>query len=166
MARVILICGGLCCGKTTYAERLRGEGRAVILSVDELMLSMFGPDAGADHDKYAARAQSYLFALAESVLEAGVDVILDWGFWTRRSREAAREYFGARGIPCELHYIDIGEAEWRARIAKRNGDVERGDVRAYFVDDGLAAKFRSRFEPPEDGEIDVRVGVEGEREYP
>ena len=157
MARVILICGRLCCGKTTYAEKLRGGDRAVILSADELMLSMFGPDAGADHDKYSARARSYLLSLAASVVGAGVDAILDWGFWTRRSRDEAREYFRSRGIPCELHYIDIDDDEWRSRISRRNADVERGAVRAYFVDEGLMAKFRSLFEPPEDGEADVLV---------
>ena len=157
MARVILICGRLCCGKTTYAEKLRGGGSAVILSADELMLTMFGPDAGADHDKYSARARSYLFSLAASVVGAGVDAILDWGFWTRRSRDEAREYFRSRGISCELHYISICDDEWRSRISRRNADVERGAVRAYFVDEGLLAKFRSLFEPPGDGEVDVLV---------
>ena len=85
MARVILICGRLCCGKTTYAEKLRGGGSAVILSADELMLSMFGPDAGADHDKYSARARSYLFSLAASVSGAGVETTGTCGTTTSRS---------------------------------------------------------------------------------
>lgn len=156
MASVILICGRLCCGKTTYAEKLRGSRRAVILSADELMLSMFGPDAGADHDKYASRAHSYLLSLAASVVGAGVDVILDWGFWTRCSRDEAKEYFRSRGILCELHYIDVGEDEWRSRISRRNADVERGAA-AYFVDEGLTAKFCSLYEPPADDEVDVTV---------
>ena len=55
MARVIMICGGLCCGKSTYAEALRRERGGVILSIDGLMLSLFGPDAGEMHDEYARR---------------------------------------------------------------------------------------------------------------
>lgn len=29
MSKVILICGKICCGKTTYAEKLRTENNAV-----------------------------------------------------------------------------------------------------------------------------------------
>lgn len=41
-AKVILICGKRCSGKSTYAERLRDKNNAVILSVDEIMLGVFG----------------------------------------------------------------------------------------------------------------------------
>ena len=46
MAKVILTCGKLGCGKTTYAKRLCAERGAVLLSADELMLALFGQDAG------------------------------------------------------------------------------------------------------------------------
>lgn len=46
MSSVILICGKLCCGKTTYAERMRGRRKAVLLSVDEITLSLFGQHCG------------------------------------------------------------------------------------------------------------------------
>jgi alpha-mannosidase len=39
--QAILLCGKLCAGKTTYARRLAPELGAVILSVDEIMLSLF-----------------------------------------------------------------------------------------------------------------------------
>jgi uridine kinase len=34
MAKVILICGKICSGKTTYAKRLLCENKAVLLSTD------------------------------------------------------------------------------------------------------------------------------------
>ena len=42
MAKVILICGKICSGKSTYAQQLRRENRAVVLSIDEVMLAFFG----------------------------------------------------------------------------------------------------------------------------
>ena len=39
MAKVILICGKICSGKSTYAEQLRIKERAAVLSVDEIMLA-------------------------------------------------------------------------------------------------------------------------------
>ena len=46
MAKLVLICGKLCCGKTTYAKRLAKEIQAVRLSCDDIMLSLFGKDLG------------------------------------------------------------------------------------------------------------------------
>ena len=41
MAKVYLICGKLCCGKTTYSQKLCAENDAIVLSVDELTLTVF-----------------------------------------------------------------------------------------------------------------------------
>ncbi len=152
-----MICGGLCCGKTTYAEALRGEKGGVILSIDALMLSLFGPDAGEMHDEYARRGKAYLHGQALSLLEAGVDVILDWGFWTKAERTAVRAFYERYGYPVTVHALDIGEAAWRDRVERRNAAVRSGEAQAYPVDEGLAAKFRSRYEKPEASEADVWI---------
>ena len=157
MARVIMICGGLCCGKSTYAEALRRERGGVILSIDGLMLSLFGPDAGEMHDEYARRGKAYLHAQALALLAAGVDVILDWGFWRREERDAVRAMYGEHGFAVELRALDISEDAWRARVAKRNAAIQAGEAQAYFVDEGLAAKFQALYERPEDGEVDLWV---------
>ena len=34
-----MICGKLCSGKSTYAKKLQQEGKAVVLSIDEIMLA-------------------------------------------------------------------------------------------------------------------------------
>ena len=41
MAEVIMTCGRICSGKSTYAQKLRTERNAVILSVDEITLRFF-----------------------------------------------------------------------------------------------------------------------------
>ncbi|MBQ8954727.1 MAG: ATP-binding protein [Clostridia bacterium] len=160
MAGVIMICGGLCCGKTTYAEALRRERGGVILSIDALMLALFGPDAGEMHDEYARRAKAYLHRQALLLLEAGVDVILDWGFWRREERTAVRALYEERGFSVELHALDITDETWRRRVAARNAAVQSGATDAYFVDEGLAAKFKARYERPEDGEADIWIKEE------
>ena len=152
MAKVILICGRICCGKTTYAHRLREERRAALLSIDEVMLAMFGQHAGDMHDIYAERTKRYLLAKALELAAADIDVILDWGPWTKAGRSELREFFTARGVGFELHAIDIDDAVWRARLRKRNAAVETGEAEAYYVDDNLAAKFASRYEAPDANE--------------
>lgn len=55
MPKVVMTCGKLCSGKTTYAKKLQKESKAVILSVDEIMLALFGQDAGEKHDDMCVR---------------------------------------------------------------------------------------------------------------
>ena len=160
MAKAILICGKICAGKSTYAEQLRQNRNAVILSVDEVMLTIFGQHCGDRHDEYAAGTQKYLYAKSLELLGAGIDVILDWGFWTGEVRSKAKEYYKRRGIACELHYIDTTAAQLAEHIKKRNTEVEADESLAYYVDGNLLNKLRSRFEVPGADEADVWVKYE------
>jgi predicted kinase len=157
MAKIIMLCGRLCSGKSTYSAQLKSRTGAVVLSVDELMIALLGRDTGEMHDEYVRRAEGYLYNKAAEIASAGTDVVLDQGFWTRESRAKARELFSSVGVPCELHYIHVTDAEWERRIARRNAEVAEGRSDAYFVDDGLKAKFISLFEAPDESEITVRI---------
>ncbi len=157
MAKAILICGKICCGKSTYAERLRKGNKAVLLSVDEIMLALFGLYAGDRHDEYAEILQKYLFAKSVEIISSGGDVVLDWGFWTRKKRTQAKKFYEDRNIQCELHYIDVDETAWEERIARRNKTVQAGKTQAYIIDSKLMKKFERCFEPPAEDEIDIRV---------
>lgn len=158
MPKVIMTCGKLCSGKTTYAKKLQKEGKAVILSVDEIMLAVFGQDAGEKHDDYVAGIKKYLYQKTLEIIENGLDVILDWGFWTKEERAYARSFFGSNGIVNEFHYIEIEDSEWKRRIEKRNRDVLADNSDAYYVDEGLSEKFNAIFEKPDPSEIDCRIG--------
>ncbi len=162
MAKVILIGGTIGSGKTRYAGKLCRDGRAVCLSADELMLTLFGQDCGERHDEYAARTQDYLLARAEDLIRAGVDVILDWGFWTRSGRRKITAYFDARSIAWEYHYIHVGEELRKKWLKKRNEAVMTGEVRAYYADEGLIRKAAERFEVPERDEVDVWIDAADE----
>ena len=155
--KVYLMCGKICSGKSTHARELRKEHRAVVLSVDEITLALFGQDAGEKHDDYVARAEAYLYRKSLEIVESGISVILDWGFWTKEERDYARQFYGSRNIPYEFHYIDVDDAEWHRRLEKRNAAITRGELDAYYVDDGLAAKFAAIFEKPEPGEIEIII---------
>ena len=85
MAKVILICGKICSGKSTYAEQLRIKERAAVLSVDEIMLALFEQQVGDKHEEYTQNIQKYLFEKSAELVETGINVILEWGFWTKAS---------------------------------------------------------------------------------
>ncbi len=155
MAKVYLICGKICSGKSTYAEQLRVQNHAVVLSTDEITLALFGQHCGDNHDDYVERTQNYLFNKSLELIEVGINVILDWGFWMKEERDYAREFYNSRNIACEFHYIDISDDTWKARLKKRNSEVLSETTSAYYVDDNLAEKFASIFEVPNEAEIDV-----------
>ena len=157
MAKVILVCGKICSGKSTYAQQLRRKNNAVLLSVDEIMLSIFGQYVGEKHDEYCENLQHYLYDKSLELIESEINVILDWGFWQKDEREYAKKFYKDRGIECELHYIDVPDSIWKDRIRERNGAVSDGRAEAYYVDENLAAKFSAMFEPPVNEEIDVFV---------
>lgn len=154
MAKVFLICGKICCGKTTYAQKICNESNAVLLSVDEITLALFGQHCGDKHDEYVERAEKYLLNKSMEFISKDVNVILDWGFWTKAERELAKGFYKSRNIECELHYIDISDEVWKSRLHKRNSAVLANETSAYYVDDNLAAKFASIFEVPGEDEID------------
>lgn len=154
MAKAFIICGKLCSGKSTYAEALRKEHRAVLLSVDEILLALFSQDAGEKHDDYVKRVKDYLYVKSLSILEMDINIILDWGFGAKREREFTREFYGSRNIPFEFHYIDVGDEEWNRRIERRNEEVLAGGINAYYVVDELKVKLDSVFEQPDRSEMD------------
>ena len=155
MPKVYLICGKICSGKSTYAEQLRVQNHAVLLSTDEITLALFGQHCGDKHDDYVERTQNYLFNKSLELIEVGINVVLDWGFWMKEERDYAREFYNSRNIECEFHYIDISNETWQTRLKKRNSEVLSETTSAYYVDDNLAEKFASIFEVPYEEEIDV-----------
>lgn len=159
-AKVILICGKICCGKTTYAQNMRIQHKAVLLSCDEITLALFKQQIGEMHDTYVERTQNYLFDKSVEIIQTGINVILDWGFWMKKERDFAREFYRSHHIPCELHYIDVDNKIWQARRNKRNNAILKEQTSAYYVDDNLAAKFEALFETPQQDEVDVWIKQE------
>ena len=159
MASVWMTCGKICSGKSTYAQELRKRHRAAVLSVDEITLALFGPEPGEKLDDYVQRAEAYLYQKSVELVETGINVVLDWGFWTKRERDEARAFYAARGISCFFHYLEISDQEWSRRIGKRNAAVLARQTDGYYVDGGLQAKFAAIFEPPSPDEIDVWISV-------
>ena len=90
MAKVYMTCGKICSGKSTYAQKLRRQHSAAVLSVDEITLALFGREPGPMLDEYVRRTEGYLYQKSVELVETGINVVLDWGFWTKRERDEAQ----------------------------------------------------------------------------
>ncbi len=155
--KVILLIGKICVGKSCYASKLKAENpNTVNLSVDEITLAF--EDLGLDHDTLTQASKKYLFTKSLELINDGINVILDWGFWKKADRDFARNFFLQHNIPREFHYIQIDDDEWKKRIEKRNSEIKAGkNNEAYYLDEGLVKKVLTNFEEPDQDEIDVLV---------
>lgn len=160
MPKVLIMCGKICSGKSTYAEKLKLENKAVILSVDELTLALFENQAGEKLDFYVEKLKEYFLKKSLDIVEAGADVILDWGFWTKKERDYAREFYDSRNISYQFYYMNVGIDEWKKRILKRNQEIKREQLEAYPIDKGLLSKVEKMFKEPDRKELKDMIIIE------
>lgn len=160
MPKVLIMCGKICSGKSTYAEKLKLENKAVILSVDELTLALFENQAGEKLDFYVEKLKEYFLKKSLDIVEASADVILDWGFWTKKERDYAREFYDSRNISYQFYYMNVGIDEWKKRILKRNQEIKSEQLEAYPIDKGLLSKVEKMFEEPDRKELKDMIIIE------
>jgi predicted kinase len=140
------MCGLPCSGKTTLARELERAHRAVRLTPDEWLVRLLGRDAPLDVLR-AARdpIESLHWDLAERLLTLGVDVVVDFGVWSRAERESFRARTARLGARSELHYLDVPEDVLVARLAARNADLPPG---TFHIDEARLREWCRAFEPP------------------
>lgn len=145
MPTLTLLCGLPGSGKTTYARQLETAG-AVRFSADDWMVPLFGQHLPREVFDARLRAVKALqWDLTCHLLGKGLDVVLDYGFWTRADRDEYRAKAEALGALCTLVYFDVPLPERRQRIRQRNSALPSG---TYELDDAALDLFASRFEPP------------------
>jgi len=149
-----LMFGFLGAGKTTLAKELERRRRAVRFTPDEWMARLFGDDPPAD--TFADRAE----AIAELLqpiwvrcLTLGLDVVLDYGFWSRVERDRVRGIVRDAGATAMLWAVYCPDGKARRRIALRN----RSARRSLYVAPATFDLLKSRFEPLEPDEPYARA---------
>jgi predicted kinase len=107
-------------GKTTLARKIAREDNAVRFTPDEWMIPLFGttwrePDAVGKRDVLEGR----LLWAAHEVLGVGGSVVLDFGCWAQAERWGIRAVTEHAGGRFRLHFVELPEAERRARATAR-----------------------------------------------
>lgn len=86
----------------------------------------------------------------------GLDVILDFGFWSRQSRDEARELAASLGISARLYRLTCPDGEAWRRIDRRNADLRD----SLLIVRNTFEVLKARFEPLDDDEEHVDVVTE------
>ena len=154
MATLFLMCGLPGSGKTTLAKRIERERDALRLTPDEWIAGLYGTQLTPPAlDWCRDPVESVQWEVAERALRLGVNVILDFGFWSRAEREEFRARAAALGAGSEVHFLDVPRAELSSRIAARNTDPPPGTFR---VTDAQLDAWWKVFEPPTADELRPR----------
>lgn len=155
MADVYIMCGKVGSGKTTYATEFVETIGGVVLSVDEWMLTAYGRDVPcSEHKSYVDRIKEGLFRDGHKILRRGIPIILDFGFWTKDERDAARVAFSEYEV--QLVYMDVDDEVLYERVASRN---KAGRALDYHMSRETHEALNRRFEEPSDVENALRIGA-------
>ncbi|NJJ57981.1 AAA family ATPase [Pseudomonas sp. B14(2022)] len=126
MPTLHLLCGKIASGKSTLAKTLVAEHAAILLSEDTWLAQLYAGEilSIADYLRCAQRIRGVVGPLVVSLLESGVNVVLDFPANTLANREWLLGLAQAAEVPHRLHYLELDDATCRARLRARNA---RGD---------------------------------------
>lgn len=157
-----LLCGPTGAGKTTFALRLREEARALHLSIDDWMVTLFGPDAPVPPDwtwiaQRLRRCEAQIVTTALEAGRCGLDSILDLSFLRADQRARVAGALRAGGVAPRLHLLDPGaEERWR-RVSARNDST--GETYRMTVTRPMFDFVDSIWQPPTPEEMAALDGV-------
>jgi predicted kinase len=150
-----LLHGFIGSGKTTFARQLERERGALRLSHDEWMVRLHGWNPPEEHfSGYMAQVMNLIWDEAALAVRAGTDVILDFGFWTRESRDLARERTRSIGAAAKFYSVSCPRHIMRARALERSKSPSTDSL---WIDGPGFDKLFADFEPMQDDEEFVRV---------
>ena len=86
-------------------------------------------------------------------LELGLDVVLDFGFWTRQERDATRAKIIALAAEARLYRLTCSEDEAWRRIEKRNANLQG----SLLIVRNTFEMFKERFEPLDPDETRIEI---------
>lgn len=135
-------------GKTTLARRVETERGALRLTKDAWVKALYGDDnPPAAQDVIEGR----LIDLGLRALELGVDVVIDFGLWSRDERSALRQAAADRGADVRLLHLELDPDEQRARIARRQAHEPHT---SWAMSEEELTRWAASMEVPTPGELD------------
>jgi predicted kinase len=148
---LFLLCGLPGAGKTTLAKQLEQERPALRLSPDEWIAEIIADASDQEElDRLRTPVEAVQWEVAKKLLTLGVDVILEWGFWSREERQRYRSHGEALGARVETVFLEVSREELWTRLSKRNADLPSG---AFVVTEDQLNLWWSWFEPPSAEEL-------------
>jgi predicted kinase len=155
---VYVICGFIGAGKTTFARKLEKKTGAVRITKDEWLIRLIGNDPTVERfEEWDHRICGLSRDVAFNLVEKGIDVILDEGFWERQQRQNIRNRINALGAKEVLYYLDTPIETIRERVAGRNNNLTND---SFSISREMLDNYLTYWQPPGEDEDYVLVRQE------
>jgi predicted kinase len=149
-----MLCGFICSGKTTFAQKLERELEAVTFCPDMWMALLFGTKhSDQEGICYAPKVDALISRTYEQLLKLKIDIILDSGFWTKAERDRMKRHASELGAKSKLYFLTCPKDVLLQRLQKRNAERKPDTIMI------SEAKFKIAWEhfhaPGEDEEFEL-----------
>lgn len=139
-----LVCGKIAAGKSTLTRQLAVRANTVLLSEDVWLSRLYAGEIHTigDYVHRAAQLRQALTLHIESLLRAGLSVVLDFPANTLANRRWMKDLIDAAGTDHELHYLNVSDEVCKMRLRERNAsgchpyapnDAEFDEITRHFV---------------------------------
>jgi predicted kinase len=135
-------------GKTTAARRLEIEHRALRLTKDEWVKALYGRENPTSAQDVI---EGRLIEIGLRALELGINVVIDYGLWSRDERSSLRQAGTDLGAVVEMHYFDVSPTEQRRRLARRQAETPHV---SWPMSEEELAEWAAGIDLPTPGELD------------
>ena len=142
MSRVVFMCGPAGSGKSTAARELEASGMTRLSFDEEAWRRGIREQPLADGVR--REIETALRHRLVELVSAGIDVVLDYSFWSRRMRRDYRELLRPLGVEPETIYLATPRDVVLARVAARDGAA----ANEVELSPEVAARYFDAFEAP------------------
>ena len=159
MATLHVLCGLPGSGKSTFAQRLVRDRSAIHFANDEWMLVLFGRNPPeVQFREVFPKIEMLQWRLATELLTRGLDVVWDYGVWSRSDRAEIRRRCSETGAEFVLYEIVCDFESAVRRVIERSS---AGDSHL-MINRAAMEHFRAKFEVPSPEEGFKIVRIQGE----
>jgi predicted kinase len=135
-------------GKTSAARAIEDESNALRLTKDEWVKALYGHE---NPPSATGVIEGQLIEIGLRALDLGINVVIDFGLWSRDERSALRKAGEDLGARVEMHYFEIPLAEQRRRLDHRHATEPHT---TWPMSDDELAEWAGIIEVPTPGELD------------
>ncbi|MBR4932477.1 MAG: ATP-binding protein [Alphaproteobacteria bacterium] len=151
MSKIYLICGFLGAGKTTISQQLAHQTDSIHLNPDKLCFDLFSKqECEQNWDECFSKTISAIWEQTAVYAQINKDVIIDMGFWTRVSRDTAKEQAKILGADAILYYIYAPDEILKKRLSLRQGKIAEYNLKQF-------ENLKKKFEEPTADENVIRI---------
>jgi predicted kinase len=91
-------------------------------------------------------------------LELGINVVFDYGLWSRDERSALRQAAADRGAKAKICYFELTPGEQRSRLDRRHTEEPKTTWR---MSDEELTEWAANMDIPTSGELDGSEPIDG-----